>query len=158
MTMFGSFSDTISDKIGNLSNLTTTDKSSCVGAINEVVDSLTEVVYASVNVGGDYTSGTEYTLNSFTIVDSGTYLIIGKQYLTPDSTYNYVRPIMKIYKNNSIIAQKVYAIKQGLDITSVIHCNSNDVISLKLSCNNNISNLNTDYTASELKIVKLSNN
>lgn len=147
----------VSNGVGDLSNLTTTDKSSVVGAINEVVDSLAEVVYASANVGGDYTGGTDYTLNSFTIVDSGTYLIIGKQYLTPDSTYNYVRPVMKIYKNNSMIAQEVYAIKQGLDITSVIHCNSTDVISLKLNCNNNISNLNTDNTASELRIVKLSN-
>lgn len=34
--MFSSFSDTVSDKIGNLDALTTTDKSSCVGAINEV--------------------------------------------------------------------------------------------------------------------------
>lgn len=158
MTMFSSFSDTVSDKVGNLSSLSTTDMSSCVGAINEVVDSLAEVVYASANVGGNYTSGTEYTLNSFTIVNSGTYLIAGKQYLTPDSAYNYVRPVLKIYKNNSLIAQKVYAIKQGIDITNVIHCNSNDVITLVLQCNGNLSNLNTDFTASELRVVKLSNN
>ena len=36
MTMFGSFSDTISDKIGNLGALATTDKSNTVSAINEV--------------------------------------------------------------------------------------------------------------------------
>lgn len=34
--MFSSFSDTVSGKIGNLSNLTTTDKTNIVSAINEV--------------------------------------------------------------------------------------------------------------------------
>lgn len=146
------------DAIAGIKNGTSINSFGAVEtALAGVVDSLAEVVYASANVGGDYTSETEYTLNSFTIVDSGTYLIIGKQYLTPDTNYNYVRPILKIYKNNSLIAQKVSAIKQGIDVTSVIHCNSNDVVSLVLKCNNNVSNLNTDNTASELRIVKLSN-
>ena len=146
----------INTAIGNMSDLDTT-ATNLVGAVNEVVDSLAEVVYASANVGGIYTGGTEYKLNSFTIVDSGIYLIIGKQYMTPDETYNYSRPTLKINKNNNMIAQKVYAIKQSLDITSVIHCNSNDVISLMLICNNDVSNLNNDNTASSLNIVKLSN-
>lgn len=34
--MFSSFSDTVSDKIGNLDALTTTDKTSIVGGVNEV--------------------------------------------------------------------------------------------------------------------------
>lgn len=36
--MFSSFSDTVSDKIGDLNALATTDKSSVVGAINEIVN------------------------------------------------------------------------------------------------------------------------
>lgn len=48
--MFSSFSDTVSDKIGNLNALTTTDKSSAVAAINELVSD------ASLHdIGNDYT-------------------------------------------------------------------------------------------------------
>ena len=64
MAMFSSFSDTISDKIGNLDALTTTDKSSCVGAINEVNGVINALNSRVMTSGNSYVQSVNFRCRS----------------------------------------------------------------------------------------------
>ena len=66
--MFSSFSDTVSDKIGDLSALTTTDKTSIVGGVNEINGKVEDVSNALAN----YASLDIYTSNSSDFPDANT--------------------------------------------------------------------------------------
>lgn len=74
-------SGNVNDKVGNLAALTTTDKSSAVGAINEVKSGLTAVTnrVSACNITGQVVDLTQYTdANPFLIPSDGYVWVYSK--------------------------------------------------------------------------------
>ena len=122
---------TVQSLIGSLSSLTTTDKSSLVGAVNEVN---TGVTNATTKTSGTITAGTGCVvrLGSLTKINGCVYGSFSINMTTPISSRTTIGTIpvgFKPYANVSYLAPSSSAINYFQDrITNVIITTSGDII------------------------------